>query len=205
MTQLSKASPESRNLFKGDFKRNLLRNYPGGEPTVNAPFEKLFDADKVISDFETAGGGISELGKKIKVVLGEEEAMRLYDMAKLYQANAITTKATPGFTPRMFLSDKGATLGLPIGKVTESVKNRLVTAMLSNERSFPMLRSALARNSLPGGVNAAYNKMAKEMFLTRTGITALAYQASSDPDFSAELVKMAKEFSKKEGLNLEQE
>lgn len=205
MTQLSKASPESRNLFKGDFKRNLLRNYPGGEPTVNAPFEKLFDADKVISDFETAGGGVSELGKKIKVVLGEEEAMRLYDMAKAYQANAITTKATPGFTPRMFLSDKGATLGLPIGKVTESVKNRLVTAMLSNERSFPMLRSALARNSLPGGVNAAYNKMAKEMFLTRTGITALAYQASSDPDFSAELVKMAKEFSKKEGLNLEQE
>lgn len=205
MQQLSKASPESRNLFKGDFKRNLLRDYPGGEPTVNAPFEKLFDADKVISDFETAGGGVSELGKKIKVVLGEEEAMRLYDMAKAYQANAITTKATPGFTPRMFLSNKGATLGLPIGKVTESVKNRLVTAMLSNERSFPMLRSALARNSLPGGVNAAYNKMAKEMFLTRTGITALAYQASSDPDFSAELVKMAKEFSKKEGLNLEQE
>ena len=205
MKQLSKASPESRNLFKGDFTRNLLRDYPGGEPTVNAPFQKLFDNEKLISDFEAPGGGDSELFKKIKIVLGEEEALRLYDMAKLYQANAITTKATPGFTPRMFLSDKGATLGLPIGKVTDSVKNRLVTAMLSNERSFPMLRSALARNSLSGGVNAAYNKMARDMFVTRTGLTALAYQASSDPDFSAELVKMAKEFSKKEGLNLEQE
>ena len=205
MKQLSKASPESRNLFKGDFRRNLLRDYPGGEPTVNAPFQKLFDNEKLISDFEAPGGGDSELFKKIKVVLGEEDALRLYDMAKLYQANAITTKATPGFTPRMFLSNKGATLGLPIGKVTESVKNRLVTAMLSNERSFPMLRSALARNSLSGGVNAAYNKMARDMFVTRTGLTALAYQASSDPDFSAELVKMAKEFSKKEGLNLEQE
>ena len=140
----------------------------------------------------------------MEVVLGKEEATALYDIAKLYEANAIADTAKAGYSPRMFLSNKGTTLGLPISQSYEAFKNRFVTAMLSTGNSFPKLKAALARNALPGDINKVYNQMAKDMFLTRTGITALAHQASSDPEFSAELIKMAREYDAKEGLNLEE-
>jgi hypothetical protein len=64
------------------------------------------------------------------------------------------------------------------------------------------LKSALARNALPGEVNDAYVKMFKGAFATRQGIMALANQASSDPEFSAELQNAVREFEEKEGLDL---
>jgi len=204
MKQLSKESLESRNLFKGDFKRNLLRDYPGGDATANAPFESLFDTKKFVADYEASGKFKSAFAEKMEVVLGKEEATALYDIAKLYEANTIADTAKVGYSPRMFLSNKGTTLGLPIAQVSEAVKNRFVTAMLSTGNSMPQLKAALARNALPGDINKVYNQMAKDMFLTRTGITALAHQASSDPEFSAELIKMAREYDAKEGLNLEE-
>jgi len=87
-----------------------------------------------------------------------------------------------------------------------STKNRLITAMLSSgsQRNALMiaLKNGLSKTAMPGAVNDVYNKMAKEMFLTRTGLTALAHQASSDPEFSAEITNMAKEFNEKQGLDL---
>jgi hypothetical protein len=44
--------------------------------------------------------------------------------------------------------------------------------------------------------------MFKNAFTTRQGITALANQASSDPEFSAELQNALREFDKKENLQL---
>jgi len=77
--------------------------------------------------------------------------------------------------------------------------------MLSAGSKKHSVRTALANNSLPGGVNEAYNQMAKEMFMTRTGVEALAHQASGDPEFSAELTNMVKDFKEKQGLDIESE
>jgi hypothetical protein len=89
--------------------------------------------------------------------------------------------------------------------MTDYVRNRYLAAMLSSGSNMKSLRLALANNSLPGGVNQAYEKMAKDMFMTRQGVEALSYQASGDPEFSAELTNMAKEFKKKQGLAMESE
>lgn len=201
MRELSKASLESRNLFKGDFKRNLFDMFPGGTETANAPFDALFDTKKFVSAYESPNKtGKSQFAKKLEIVLGKDESEKLYDIAKLYEANAISNVKTKGFEPRLSSINKTMVLGIPIGKLASSVKNRYITAMLGTGSQLDFLKSALARNALPGAVNDAYNKMAKDIFLTRTGITALAHQASSDPEFSAELTNMARDFKEKQGL-----
>jgi len=203
MVKLGQSSPESRNLFKGDLMRNLIDNYPGGEATANAPFMPLFDTRKFLSDYETSPGVISLLGKKLELVLGEEQAKAIADIARLNNANVITDTSTSGFAPRLTATNNTVILGIPFGQLGSSVKNRYITAMLSSGSQRNALTRALSRNAMPGAVNKAYNDMAKEMFLTRAGLTALAHQASSDPEFSAELTNAAKKFKEKEGLQPE--
>jgi hypothetical protein len=202
MRELGRASIESRNLYKGDFLRELLDQYKGGTPTANAPFTPLFNTKRFITDYESpSGGGKTALAKKLETVLGKSDADFIYDLAKSYEANIITDVSKSGFAPRTMGSDKGGlTVILPLGQVASSVRNRYIAAMLSTGSKRHSLKAALARNALPGGVNNAYNEMFKELFLTRTGVTALAHQASSDPEFSAELLNTAKEFSQKQGI-----
>jgi hypothetical protein len=203
MRELSKASLQARNLYKGDFRRELLDQFAGGTPTANSPFETLFDTKKFISAYKSPNEtGKTAFAKKLEIVLGKEEAQELYDIARLYEANIIANTSAPGFNPRFTATNRGVVLGLPIGQGLLSSKNRIVTAMLSSGSQRIALKNALSKTAMPGAVNDAYNKMAKEMFLTRTGLTALAHQASSDPEFSAELTNMAKEFNKKQGLDL---
>ena len=201
MAQLSKFSPTSRNLFKGDFKRNLLDLFPHGEATVNAPFMPLWDTKKAISLLETAPGAPSQLGKKLEIVLGKEEAQGFVDISRLYNANMITDVSATRIVPRITATNNGVILGIPFGQIVSSVRNRYITAMLSSGSQRNALKRALAKNAMPGAVNKAYNDMAKEMFLTRTGLESLAHQASSDPEFSAELTNMAKQFKEKQGIN----
>ena len=207
MRELSKASLEARNLYKGDFRRELLDQFAGGTPTANAPFETLFDTKKFISAYKSPNEtGKTAFAKKLEIVLGKEEAQKLYDIARLYEANIIANTSAPGFNPRFTATNKGVILGLPIGQMGLSTKNRFITGMLSSDsqRNALMiaLKNGLSKTAMPGAVNDVYNKMAKEMFLTRTGLTALAHQASSDPEFSAEITNMAKEFNEKQGLDL---
>jgi hypothetical protein len=208
MAQLSKLSPTSRNIFKGDFMRNLFNEFPHGEVTANAPFMPLFDTKKFLSAYETSPGVTSQFGKKLEIVLGKEQAQELADIARLYNANMITDVSATGFAPRFTATNNGVILGIPFGQLTSSVRNRYITAMLSSGsqrnaliRALAKNKRALAKNAMPGAVNKAYNDMAKEMFLTRTGLEALAHQASSDPEFSAELTNMAKQFKEKQGIN----
>lgn len=201
MKQLSNLSPTSRNIFKGDFMRNLLNEFPHGEVTANAPFMPLFDTKKFLSAYETSPGVTSQFGKKLEIVLGKEQAQELADIARLYNANMITDVSAAGFVPRFTATNNGVILGIPFGQLASSVRNRYITAMLSSGSQRIALKRALAKNAMPGAVNKAYNDMAKEMFLTRTGLEALAHQASSDPEFSAELTNMAKQFKEKQGIN----
>lgn len=202
MNELSKLSPEARNVFKGDFKRNLFNQYPHGETTANAPFMPLFETKKFLSDYEIAPGATSQLGKKLEVILGKEEAEGIADIARLSNANMIADVTAPGFVPRLTATNNGVIVGIPFGQLTASVRNRYITAMLSSGSQRNALKRALAKNAMPGAVNKAYNDMAKEMFLTRSGLEALAHQASSDPEFSAELTNMAKQFKENQGINL---
>ena len=206
MRELSKMSIESRNLYKGDFKRELLDQFKGGTPTANAPFQPLFDTGK----FMTAYGpqsktGKSEFAKKLEIVLGKDDADFLVDLARTYESNAITNVRSKGYAPKGVISTGTSFFYVPIGNMTDYVRNRYLAAMLSSGSNMKSLRLALANNSLPGGVNQAYEKMAKDMFMTRQGVEALSYQASGDPEFSAELTNMAKEFKKKQGLAMESE
>lgn len=200
MSQLSKSSLESRNLYKGDFKRELLDAYSGGDPNANVPFKAIFDTKRFMNDYRPSSGNVTTFAKKLQTVLGKEEADFLYDLAATAEANAIADVAKTGSSFRMIGSPQGATVILPIQKMVESTRNRFITAMLSSGVNSNSLKTALARNAIPGKANDAYNQMAKQMFLSRTGATALAHQASSDPEFSAELINMAKQFDKKQNL-----
>jgi hypothetical protein len=206
MRELSKMSIEARNLYKGDFKRELLDQFKGGTPTANAPFQPLFDTEK----FMTAYGpqsktGKSEFAKKLEIVLGQDGADFLVDLARTYESNAITNVRSKGYAPKGIVSTGTSFFYVPIGNMTDYARNRFIAAMLHSGSNMKALRSALANNSLPGGVNQAYEKMAKEMFMTRQGVEALAYQASGDPEFSAELTNMVKDFKEKQGLEIESE
>lgn len=200
MYQLSKSSLESRNLYKGDFRRELLDAYSGGDPNANVPFRAIFDTKRFMNDYRPSSGNVTTFAKKLQTVLGKEEADFLYDLAATAEANAIADVAKTGSTFRMIGSPQGATVILPIQKMVESTRNRFITAMLSSGINSNSLKTALARNAIPGKANDAYNQMAKQMFLSRTGATALAHQASSDPEFSAELINMAKQFDEKQNL-----
>ena len=200
MHQLSKSSLESRNLYKGDFKRELLDAYSGGDPNANVPFKAIFDTKRFMNDYRPSSGNVTTFAKKLQTVLGKEEADFLYDLAATAEANAIADVAKTGSSFRMIGSPQGATVILPIQKMVESTRNRFITAMLSSGINSNSLKTARARNAIPGKSNDAYNQMAKQMFLTRTGATALAHQASSDPEFSAELINMAKQFDEKQNL-----
>jgi hypothetical protein len=203
MTGLSKTSLESRNLFKGDFMRNLLDEYPGGDPSAGAPYTPVFDVKKFLSDWESPTGK-SQLAQKAEIVLGESDAQFIYDLAKVYQGNTITDAAAKSSGLRTIGTEKGATFIVPIGPIFAAGKNRYLAAMLSTGSDRYGLKRALARNALPGEVNDAYVKMFKGAFTTRQGITALANQASSDPEFSAELQNALREFNEKENLQSKQ-
>jgi hypothetical protein len=204
MAKLSQLSPESRNLFKGDFMRNLLDEYPGGTPSADAPYTPLFDARRFLSDWESPTGK-SQFAQKVETVLGQKDAQFIYDLAKVYEANTIADIAAKGSNLRTMRSAGETTFVLPITPIFSSVKNRYLAAMLSTGSERYGLKSALARNALPGEVNDAYVKMFKGAFATRQGITALANQAASDPEFSAELQNAVREFEEKEGLDLGRE
>ena len=202
MAGLSKASPESRNLFKGDFVRNMLDEYPGGNPSAGAPYTSLLDEKKFLADWESPTGK-SQLAQKIETVLGEKDAQFFYDIAKAWEGAAIADVKARGFQGRVIASPTGGTFILPINQAISSIRNRYLATMLLTGSERYGLKSALARNALPGEVNDAYLKMYKNAFLTRQGLTALANQASSDPEFSAELQRAVKEFEEKEGLEVD--
>jgi hypothetical protein len=201
MAKLSQLSLESRNLFKGDFMRNLLDEYPGGVPSANAPYTPLFDARKFLADWESPTGK-SQFAQKLETVLGQKDAQFIYDLAKVYEGNTIADVAAKGSNLRTMRSGGSTTFVLPITPILSTARNRYLAAMLSTGSERYGLKSALARNALPGEVNDAYVKMFKGAFATRQGIMALANQASSDPEFSAELQNAVIEFEEKEGLDL---
>lgn len=201
MAGLSKASPESRNLFKGDFMRNLLDEYPGGVPSASAPYTPVLDARKLLADWDSPTGK-SQLAKKAEIVLGQKDAQFIYDLAKVYEGNTIADIAAKGSNLRTMRSAGNTTFILPITPILSAARNRYLAAMLSTGSERYGLKSALTRNALPGEVNDAYVKMFKGAFATRQGIMALANQASSDPEFSAELQNAVREFEEKEGLDL---
>jgi len=201
MVKLNQSSPESRNLFKGDFMRNLLDEYPGGDPSAGAPYTPLFDARKFLADWE-APTGKSQFAQKLETVLGESDAQFIYDLAKVYEGNTIADISAKSSGLRTIRGETGTTFILPIGPILSAGKNRYLAAMLSTGSDRYGLKRSLARNASPGDVNDAYVKMFKNAFTTRQGITALANQASSDPEFSAELQNALREFDKKENLQL---
>jgi len=201
MVKLNQSSPESRNLFKGDFMRNLLDEYPGGIPSANAPYTPLFDARKFLADWESPTGK-SQFAQKLETVLGESDAQFIYDLAKVYEGNTIADISAKSSGLRTIRGETGTTFILPIGPILSAGKNRYLAAMLSTGSDRYGLKRSLARNASPGDVNDAYVKMFKNAFTTRQGITALANQASSDPEFSAELQNALREFDKKENLQL---
>ena len=198
MFQLSRSSLESRNLYKGDFRRELLDAYSGGNRNANVPFKAIFDTKRFMNDYRPSSGNVTTFAKKLQTVLGKEEADFLYDLAATAEANAIADVAKTGSTFRMIGSPQGGTVIVSLQKMVEATRNRFLTAMLSSGVNSNMVKSALAKTAIPGKANDAYNQMAKQMFLSRTGATALAHQASSDPEFSAELINMAKQFDAKQ-------
>lgn len=198
MQQLSLADIQSRNLFKGDLVRNIFDRFSGGEELAGSS-NKLFDEQKFLKAYETDTPGVSsKFAKKLEIVLGQRIPTQLHDIAKTAIANTIKDSSTAQLTPRLFTSTKGTTFGLPIGALASSVRNRYLAAMLGSGTNFTNVKLMLAKNALPGNVNDFYNQMARNMFLTREGITALAHQASSDPEFSVELSNMARQFQEED-------
>jgi hypothetical protein len=201
MKRLSQSSPEARNLFKGDFYRNLLDKYPGGTASTAAPYTPLrnFDTTKFLADYNE---GDSLLAKKMEVVVGKEGAQRLYDFAKVYEGAKITNVKEAKANARILGTPSRTTFVVPVTPILSYGSNRYLAAMLATGSERYGLRSALAKGSLAGDMNDVYVKTFNRMFATREGMEALIHQTSSDPEFSVELQRAVREFEEKEGLDL---
>ena len=199
MARLSQSSPDARNLFKGDFYRNLLERYPGGTPSIAAPYKAPFDETKFLADYNE---GDSFLAKNMETVLGIYEAQRFYDFAKAWQGAKITNVAEAKANARILGTPNKATFVVPVTPILSYGRNRYLAAMLATGSERYGLRSKLAKGSLSGDMNDVYVKTFNRMFATREGMEALIHQTSSDPEFSVELEKAVREFEEKEGLDL---
>ena len=199
MKRLSQSSPDARNLFKGDFYRNLLDKYPGGNPSTAPPYTSLFDETKFLADYNE---GKSVLAKNMETVLGKDGAQRFYDFAKVWQGAKITNVKEAKANARILGTPNKATFVVPVTPILSYGRNRYLAAMLATGSERYGLRSALAKGSLSGDMNDVYIKTFNRMFATREGMEALIHQTSSDPEFSVELEKAVREFEEKEGLDL---
>jgi hypothetical protein len=199
MKRLSQSSPDARNLFKGDFYRNLLDKYPGGTPSIAAPYKAPFDETKFLVDYNE---GDSFLAKNMEIVLGKDGAQRFYDFAKVWQGAKITNVKEAKANTRILGTPNNMTFVVPIIPILSHGRNRYLAAMLATGSERYGLRSALAEGSLSGDMNDVYIKTFNRMFATRKGMEALIHQTSSDPEFSVELEKAVREFEEKEGLDL---
>ena len=199
MKRLSQSSPDARNLFKGDFYRNLLDKYPGGTPSIAAPYKAPFDETKFLVDYNE---GDSFLAKNMEIVLGKDGAQRFYDFAKVWQGAKITNVEEAKANTRILGTPNNMTFVVPIIPILSHGRNRYLAAMLATGSERYGLRSALANGSLAGDMNDVYIKTFNRMFATKEGMEALIHQTSSDPEFSVELEKAVREFEEKEGLDL---
>lgn len=197
MEQLSKASPDARNLFKRDFLRMFLDRYKGGKTTAAVPFKELFDVDKFLADYGTSRNP-TELGKKMNIVLSQDAGNQIYDIARIYQANTIRNAAEAGSSFRIIASPKDVNIIAPISKLTIGLRNRILAESLANESTRAGLRNALAGNALSKNANDAYLRMFQGTFATRQGLTSLARQVSGDEELSYELEQAAQAFAEKE-------
>ena len=199
MIRLNQSSPDARNLFKGDFYRNLLEKYSGGTPSTAAPYKAPFNETKFLADYNE---GKSVLAKNMETVLGKDGAQRFYDFAKVWQGAKITNVAEAKANARILGTPNRATFVVPVTPILSYGGNRYLAAMLATGSERYGLRSALAKGSLSGDMNDVYIKTFNRMFATREGMEALIHQTSSDPEFSVELEKAVREFEEKEGLDL---
>ena len=196
LVNLSKFSQEERNAFKGDFVRELLNSFPGGQYSVSEPFTPMFDTVNFAKAME-APIGTSALRKKVEAVLGKEDADFLYDLAVVNNANQI--KYTPDKEPlRMTAGLSGVSLYLANG-VTSGVKNRLMAVMLTASKKERKglnraIRAMAAGTGDSGQIDLAYKNIMKDVFTTRNGLTALARQAQDNEEFSLYLHDMANRF-----------
>lgn len=200
MLQLSKyaagsqggSSAKARMLFKQDILKRVLDEFPGGVPTTTAPYSPLFDTIGFAKAME-APTGKSVLRKKLEIVLSGDTVQNIYDIATVYNANMIKPKSVDGLEPRVVGGNGGLSAYLS-GSITQPIRNRLLSMMLSADNESRLLRKALAKDINGGEVDIAYRQMFKNMFTTRNGLEMLAYQGSKDPDFSNYLSTTAKEF-----------
>jgi hypothetical protein len=196
LLQLGKLDPASRNAFKGDFARELLNSFPGGNHPAGLPNTPMFDTEAAVKAMD-APIGTSNLRRKMELALGKGDAEFLYDLAKVNNANQIRI-ANQGEPLRMTAGLAGVSLYLAHG-VTGGVRNSLMAAMLSaSTPEKKMLNKAIsamaAGTGSSGQIDAAYKNMLGSMFTTRNGLMALARQAQNDEEFSMYLSQMANKF-----------
>lgn len=191
MLSLSKHSTDARNLYKGDFARELLNKFPGGDSPAGPPYTPMFDTEGFVKAMD-APIGKSQFRKKVETVLGEDDANFLYDLATVYNANKI--KAIPAGDPVRFTAGLGGVSFYLAHGVNRGIRNRLMAAMLTSGSQRHGLKRALAKEIGGGAVDEQYRQMFKEIFTTRNGLMALSNQGKDDEEFSNYLSEMAKKF-----------
>jgi len=191
MLSLSKQSIDARNLYKGDFARELLNKFPGGDSPAGPPYTPMFDTEAFVKAMDSPMGK-SQLRKKVETVLGEDDANFLYDLANIYNANKI--KAIPAGDPVRFTAGLGGVSFYLAHGVNRGIRNRLMAAMLTSGSQRHGLKRALAKEIGGGAVDEQYRQMFKEIFTTRSGLMALANQGKDDKEFSNYLAETARKF-----------
>lgn len=191
LLELGKMSQDARNAYKGDFVRELMNSFPGGKVPAGEPFTPMFDTEAFVKAMD-APIGQSSLRKKVEAVLGPDTSQFLYDLAKVNNANQVKV-VTQGEPLRFTAGMSGVSFYLANG-VSRGIRNRILAAALSSGTKKKGLLRALAVGGNSGAVDKAYREILKELYTTRTGLTALAHQAQSDEEFSNYLQETAKQF-----------
>lgn len=192
MLELGKLSPSARNLYKGDFMREVLNSFPGGASPAGAPYTPMMDTQAFVKAWD-APVGKSTFRRKLETVLGKSDAQFIYDLAKVYNANEIKNAKNSEFLRATTGTGGNVSVYLAHG-IASGTRNRINAALLTAGSKRKSLAASLARNALPGQVDNVYRQMYKDIFTTRTGLMAIANQAKDDEDFSSYLIELGNQF-----------
>jgi len=185
---------EERKAFTGDFMYEVLASYSGtGMPMVKAPFIRMPDAKKFLTDTGQIAGQAStqegrELLKKMKTVLGPEETNRFISAQKMIAASQAAPERINKGEIRTVIGVSGVSAYVAEG-LGSFFHNRIMAAAFASNTARPFL-DILARDAGSAATEKAYARMLTTLMTTRSGMNALTEQMGNDPAFAEAVSKM---------------
>jgi len=193
---------EERKAFSADFLYELLATYSAtGKPLVKAPFIKMPDAEKFLTDIgQTTGQAATQEGRellrKMRITLGPEMTDRFIAAQKMVAASQASGQKIDKGELRTVIGVGGVSAYLSEG-LSSFAHNRIMSAAFASDGLRPFL-DILARDAGSAATEKAYSRMLSRLLTTQAGISALTDQMGNDPAFAEAMSKMTSDLKQSE-------